>query len=1362
MTMDRGTQHLERRQNAGLWQAGRRTISRGPWSFEAIRIARLWSVLLLAVVGGVSAANAQVATQFPLAPVGGAGVTESVIVTVSTGGTVGTVEVLTGGAPGLDYASAGGSCAQGNQYNAGDTCTVAVTFTPKYAGARAGAVVLLNGNGSPIATELLYGTGAGAQGIFVPGTINTVAGDGNFTSLKDGGPATAADLNLPFGVAVDGYNNFYIADTQHNRIRKVDGQTQIISTIAGTGVQGYAGDGGPATQATLGTPKGLAIDGAGNLYFADTAENVVRRIDAATQIITTVAGTGASSFSGDGGAATLAALSAPTGVSFDQSGNMYIADTANGRIRKVDAVTGVITTVAGTGVVSGPLGDGGSALQAALNLPYTATFDASGNMYIPDSGNNRIRVVNAATGAITTFAGNGGQGYAGDGGAATAAMLYSPFSVAFDPAGNMYTADTQNYRVRKVVNGIISTIAGSGAGTFGGDGSSATAAGIYAPYFVYLDAAGDLYITEYYDHRIRKIDGNAVTLDYPTALRVGQKSVPQLQALENDGNAVLTLASILPDSNAAVDAQTTSCSLSSDLAVGASCITGAVFAPTQVGDPETGHIVLTGNAGDSPMTITLVGTSLALNSTDVSLTSTLNPSVYGQSVTFIASVSSGTGLPTGTVTFKDGATTLGTGTLNSSDTAQFSTSTLVPGLHSITAVYAGDSAHGGSTSGAVAQQVQSNTVTTLASSANPVSVKTQITLTAHVAQSSGAPVSAASAPTGTVLFYDGATALGTGTLDANGNATLTTSALPTGSQSLTARYVGDTANLPSVSSALIESVGQDQTTTVFASSLDPSVFGNPVTFTATVTVTGSGTATGAVNFLDGANQVGSAALDGTGTATITLATLQAGTHALKALYTGDTNDAGSTSPSFTQTVQQAATATAVTATPNPAIAGKALVLTATVTDTTGAGTPGGTVVFQNGAVVLGTATLNSAGVASISATLGAGATTITAKYSGDANHLPSTGALALSAQQATTVINVSGTPNPSVLGSTVTFALAVTGNGGVPTGAVSLAIDGAAAGSATLNDGSASFTIATLTVGTHQVTASYAGDTNDSSSITAQAYVQTVQKAATTLALSATPNPVLQGNTVTFTALVRNTSGSPAPSGTVQFTDGATVLGAAVINGSGVATLGTSQLPPGDQNVTATYSGDANYVGAANTVNENVQRATTAVLTASANPAYAGTPLTFSVKVTGTSSTVPTGTVTLQDGGAALAVLPLNAAGIAQYQTSTLSVGTHLLTAAYSGDASNGPANAPTLSEVVQQAATTTGAGGDGQPICGRQDRRSDCNGERRRRCTLWPGEFRRRRPTAGHRNCRSERAGDSFPDQPGTRAPLAGGDLPG
>jgi DNA-binding beta-propeller fold protein YncE len=333
------------------------------------------------------------------------------------------------------------------------------------------------------------------------GIITTIAGTGTAGYSGDGGQATSAQLNGPISVAIDSYGNLYIADYASLRIRKVS-PSGIITTVAGTGVAGYSGDGGQAISAQLYGPISIAIDGSGNLYFADFYNYRIRKVDT-SGIITTVAGTGTQGYSGDGGNATSAQINKSYGVALDSSSNLYVADSDNHRIRKVSP-SGIITTVAGTGT-AGYSGDGGNATSAQLNNPYSVAIDSSGNLYIADYSNSRIRRV-STSGIITTFAGTGSAGYSGDGGSATSAQFYGPYGVVIDSSSNLYIADYGNHRVRKVsTSGIITTIAGTGSAGYSGDGGSAISAQLNYPMGVTVDSYGNLYIADKSNYRIRKV-----------------------------------------------------------------------------------------------------------------------------------------------------------------------------------------------------------------------------------------------------------------------------------------------------------------------------------------------------------------------------------------------------------------------------------------------------------------------------------------------------------------------------------------------------------------------------------------------------------------------------------------------------------------------------------------------------------------------------------------------------------------------------------------------------------------------------------------------------------------------------------------
>ena len=329
--------------------------------------------------------------------------------------------------------------------------------------------------------------------------ITTVAGGGG-NGLGDNGLATSADLTQPSGVATDQSGNLYIADHQANRVRKVS-SSGIITTVAGTGTAGFSGDGGAASAAALRDPYGVAVDNSGNLYISDRLNQRIRKVTPAGGI-TTFAGSGSSGFAGDGGAAASASFFNPAGLAVDNTGNLYIADNNNHRVRKVSAA-GVISTVAGNGTPNFR-GDGGPATSAGVPNPSAVALDGAGNLYITDS-TNRVRMVNSA-GVISTIAGTGTSAFSGDGGA----QLSQPAGVAVDAAGNVYISDSFNNRVRRVnTAGAISTYAGGGNTM--GDGGAATSGRLNLPLGLALDSAGNLLIADSGFTRVRRVSAAAVT-----------------------------------------------------------------------------------------------------------------------------------------------------------------------------------------------------------------------------------------------------------------------------------------------------------------------------------------------------------------------------------------------------------------------------------------------------------------------------------------------------------------------------------------------------------------------------------------------------------------------------------------------------------------------------------------------------------------------------------------------------------------------------------------------------------------------------------------------------------------------------------
>jgi sugar lactone lactonase YvrE len=392
--------------------------------------------------------------------------------------------------------------------------------------------------------------------------ITTVAGSTSGYS-GDGGAATAAKLNYPVAVALADSGKLYIADKLNNCVRKVS-PTGKIATVAGSATGGYSGDGGAATAALLNTPTGVVVDTAKNLYIADQGNNCIRKVSAAG-IITTYAGNGTAGFAGDGGAATAAQFSSPAALAIDAAGNIFVADMGNNRIRKVSA-TGIITTVAGSSAMGGYSGDGYAATIAQLNAPTGVAVTSGGRIYISDQGNNRIRMV-SIVGIITTVAGNGTTGYSGDGGPALSAQLRYPAGVAATDSGYIYIAEGNNNAIRKVdLSGVITTIAGDGGSGLTGDGGAATAARLSAPNSLIVDSVGRIYVADAGNNRVRKIAKKAVNTGlektiitmglslYPNpnngsfsiSTTTGKVTEPVTVVIVNSAGAVVYKTSVLP------------------------------------------------------------------------------------------------------------------------------------------------------------------------------------------------------------------------------------------------------------------------------------------------------------------------------------------------------------------------------------------------------------------------------------------------------------------------------------------------------------------------------------------------------------------------------------------------------------------------------------------------------------------------------------------------------------------------------------------------------------------------------------------------------------------------------------------------
>jgi len=886
----------------------------------------------------------------PTTNVGSTSATQTVAVNIVTAGTLGTISVLTQGTASLDYAYVtGGTCATGTAYSVGQACTVEYTFTPTAPGQRLGAVVLSTSTPTVLGTSYLVGSGTGPRGTFPSGIISTIAGNGTAGYTGNGGQAASAEINQPRDVALDAAGNLYFSDTSNQCVRKIN-TSGIISTYAGTcGSSGYSGNGAAATSAKLFGPAGIALDGAGNLYIADQSNNAVREVSAVTGFISTVAGNTTSGYNGDNIAATSAELSGPQFVMTDSAGNFYISDVGNARVREVTIATGMITTIDGNGT-SGYNGDGIAATSAETNSPGRLAFDASGNLYIPEKANNRVRMVSAATGLISTVAGVGTQTFGGDGGAATSANLNQPLSAMLDAAGNLYIADYGNSRIR-VVNAttqIINTVAGNYTpGGYSGDGVPASGAELNTPIGTAMTPGGDIYIADDRNNRIR-----LVTQSTPAAMSLpstayGATSAASYQTVQNAGNSTLTIASISSSSgNFTLGGASATCANSSQLlASAASCVLGVEFTPTSVASLN-GTITLTDNTlnvSSSTQTIAVSGTGLAAAP---SITFTVSNQTYGVAPFAVLATSNSAGAIAYSVIS-------GPATLSGSTVTLTGIGTVV--------LQAAQSANGNYSAGS---QNASFTVAAAAPS---------ITFTVSNQTYGVAPfaVLATSNSAGAIAYsvVSGPATLSGSTVTLTGIGTVVLQA----AQSANGNYTAGSQNASFT-------VNQASSTVGLATSSTPANYMTSVTFTATL----PSTATGTVTFKDGSTTLGTGNIS-SASATYSTSSLAGGTHSITAVWPGNANYTGSTSTALSQTISTVALSISFTPTPNPSIYGDAIQM-AFAFSGVGA-TPTGTATLFDSGTPLATLTLNASGVASYSTSaLGAGNHTLKIVYNGDANY----------------------------------------------------------------------------------------------------------------------------------------------------------------------------------------------------------------------------------------------------------------------------------------------------------------------------------------------------------------------------------------
>ena len=1174
---------------------------------------------------------------------------------LSSNFTLGSISVVTQGAPNLDFNFAsGGTCTVGTAYSAGQTCTVEFSFTPRAPGQRMGAIVLVDGSGNVQATEYISGIGTGPEAVFAPGIISTVAGNGtpgySGDGNGDGNAATSAELNQPLGVVVDSAGNIYIASYWTYSIRKVNASTGLISTVAGNGTIGfkYSGDGGAATSAEISSPDGVALDSAGNIYISVGLINRILKVNVSTGLISTVAGNGTGGYNGDGIAATSAELNQPVGVVVDSAGNIYIADRNNQRIRKVSASTGLISTVAGNGYVN---------------------------------------------------SGTGGGGYNGDGITATNAELYFPNGIAEDSAGSMYIADSLNQRIRKV---------------------SASTSGLSFATTTVGSTSGDS---------------------------------PQTVTLWNNGNAALTFPIPSSGNNPSVStnftlnsAGGTACpligstaSLTGSLAAGTSCTLPISFAPTSTGS-ISGSLVLTDNNLNVPnatQTISFSGTSTG-GTVRTTPTMTVTPSLpnisTAQALTVTVAVSGGGAnpTPTGSVTLSGGGYTSAATTLSSgSATINIPAGSLATGSDTLTASYTPDSSSSstyntatGTSSAVTVTQAKTTPTVTVTPSASSITTAQPLTVTVAVSGGTGNPT-----PTGSVTLSGGGYTSAATTLNgASAMISIPAGSLTTGTDTLTVSYTPDSSSSSTYNTATGTSSAVTVTTPVkttptvavtpFASSITTA---QVLSVTITVTGgTGSPTPTGSVTLSGGGyTSVATTLSGGSATISIPAKSLTTGADTLTVSYTPDsasssTYNSATGSNSVTVTAPAKTTPT-VTVTPSASsiTTAQALSVTVAVSGGTGSPTPTGSLTLTSGTYTSAAATLSS-GSATINIPAGSLATgndTLTVSYTPDSNSSSAYNSANGSApvavtNPAKTTPTVTVTQSSSSITTTqpLTVTVAVSGGSGnpTPTGSLTLTGGGYTSPEGTLSSGSATISIpaGSLAKGGDTLTATYTPDSSSSSTYnaatgTSSTVTVTQAKTAPTVTVTPSASSITTAQALSVTVAVSGGAGNQVPSGSVTLSGGGYTSSATTLSaGNASINIPAGSLATGSDTLTASYTPDTASSSTYNTANGSAPVAvtnpakTTPAVTVTPSASSITTAQVLSVTVTvngGTGNPTPTGSVTLSGGGyTSVATTLSGGSATISIPAKSLTTGADTLTVSYTPDlASSSTYNSATGSNSV-------------------------------------------------------------------------------
>lgn len=686
----------------------------------------------------------------------------------------------------------------------GTVCQVPVSFNPAYPGERTGALQFtLSALGVSLPRSFgLYGIGLGPQVAIVPGTIRTVISPG--IAAADGIP-----LTTPTNGVSDSAGNVYIADPGTNLVLRQDATTAALTIVAGGGSS--TADGIAATDALLNHPTAVALDTTGGiLYIAEAGANRIREVFLGSGTITTIAGNGTAGYTGDNGYAGNAQLNSPSGIAINATGDIFIADTGNKVIRRVSILTGTITTVAGTGT-AGPSGDGGYALSAELNAPQGVAVDALGRLVIADTGNNRVRSVDPVTSVITTVAGNGSAAFSGDGSAAVSASLNQPTAVALDAADDIYIADSGNARIRKLyaASGNIATVAGSARVGDQGEGEAATAAALSQPTGVFLDPVGQIYIADQSNGSLRQVTVDTPILNFGSEI-VGGTTPAQTDFLSNIGNQMLAISQFSAPMDFPTASDAAQCAVG-NLTAGNACDLSFVFSPQAPGFLIE-DALLTDNAlnvANAEQAVVMTGNGISATMVATTTTVSVNPTtaIYGTPVILTANVSTAGGPVTnGSVVFSINGVEVAGASLNGSGVATVTRAAAPTGTDVVTASFAAQGNYDASSSNQATLIVSpAMSQVTLSASTQQIRLGQNVIFTANVTSASGIP-------TGDVIFLNGSAQIGEAIVNATGQAILNTQNLPAGTDTITAEYLGDANFGTSTSNSVTVTVADDTLT----------------------------------------------------------------------------------------------------------------------------------------------------------------------------------------------------------------------------------------------------------------------------------------------------------------------------------------------------------------------------------------------------------------------------------------------------------------------------------------------------------------------------------------------------------------------